>query len=102
SVPAPAEPASSPPSPVGDVAVRFEPMRRWRSLRSGAVYPVQMRVWAGERTIELRPLIDDQELDARASTGIVYWEGAVRAFEGGRQTGRGYLELTGYAGPVRL
>ncbi len=85
-----------------EVAVRFEALRQWRSLRSGADYPVQMRVTAGTRTIELRPLIDDQELDARASTGIVYWEGAVRAFEDGRQTGRGYLELTGYAGPVRL
>ena len=43
----------------------------------------------------LEPLIDDQELDSRASTGTIYWEGAVRAPCAGREAGRGYLELTG-------
>jgi predicted secreted hydrolase len=46
--------------------------------------------------------MDDQELDARASTGTVYWEGAVRALSGGREIGRGYLELTGYGKPLTL
>ncbi len=46
--------------------------------------------------------MDDQELDARASVGIVYWEGAVVASEAGRAVGRGYLELTGYGAPLRL
>jgi predicted secreted hydrolase len=46
--------------------------------------------------------MDDQELDARASTGTVYWEGAVRASLDGRPAGRGYLELTGYAAPLKL
>ena len=50
----------------------------------------------------LEPLMDDQEFDARASTGIIYWEGAVRAFEGNREAGRGYLELTGYGNPIKL
>jgi predicted secreted hydrolase len=40
--------------------------------------------------------MDDQELDARVSTGTIYWEGAVRALAAGREVGRGYLELTGY------
>ena len=53
-------------------------------------------------SITIEPLFDDQELDARASTGTIYWEGAVRAFEAGREIGRGYLELTGYAGALRL
>ncbi|HKP66001.1 MAG TPA: lipocalin family protein, partial [Casimicrobiaceae bacterium] len=48
------------------------------------------------------PLFDDQELDARAGVGVVYWEGAVRASIDGRFVGRGYLELTGYGGPLRL
>ena len=39
---------------------------------------------------------------ARASTGGFYWEGAVRVSEQGRTIGRGYLELTGYASPLRL
>jgi predicted secreted hydrolase len=46
--------------------------------------------------------MNDQELDSRASTGAVYWEGASELFEGGQRVGRGYLEMTGYAGPMRL
>jgi predicted secreted hydrolase len=84
----------------GEVA--FEPMRRWRSPRTGVEYPVAMRVRAADRTLELIPLMDDQELDSRASTGTLYWEGAVRAMESGRAVGRGYLELTGYFQPLRL
>jgi predicted secreted hydrolase len=80
----------------------IEPLRHWQSARSGARWPVSMRVRVGGRDLELRPLFDDQELDARGSTGTTYWEGAVVAYEGGRRVGRGYLELTGYAGPLRL
>jgi predicted secreted hydrolase len=47
-------------------------------------------------------LMDDQELDARASVGTVYWEGAVRAFREKAEVGRGYLELTGYWQPMKL
>ena len=82
--------------------VRFEPIRRWLSPRSGASYPVAMRLVVDGRTLELQPLFDDQELDARASTGGYYWEGAIRVLDGGRAIGRGYLELTGYAAPLRL
>jgi predicted secreted hydrolase len=47
--------------------------------------------------LTLKPLMDDQENDARDSTGTLYWEGAVRAFdETGAEVGKGYLELTGY------
>ena len=52
--------------------------------------------------LDLRPLMDDQELDARASTGTIYWEGAVTAFRNAKASGRGYLELTGYWRPMRL
>ncbi len=83
-------------------APRFEALRHWRSLRSSARYPVQMRLEVGARSFTLQPLFDDQELDTRASTGTLYWEGAVRVVEGGREVGRGYMELTGYAGAVRL
>ncbi|MGO4306737.1 lipocalin-like domain-containing protein [Cupriavidus sp. RAF12] len=76
--------------------VNFMPVRRWRSPRTGTSYPVVMRLSAGEFTLELIPLMDDQELDSRASTGAVYWEGAVTALRGGKTVGRGYLELTGY------
>lgn len=82
--------------------VRFAPKRRWRSPRSGADYPVAMTVTAGGVDVELVPLMDDQELDARASTGTVYWEGAVRARRDGVEIGRGHLELTGYWKPLKL
>ena len=50
--------------------------------------------------IDLQPTIADQELDTRATTGVVYWEGSqvVRASRGGISLGgAGYVELTGYA-----
>jgi len=81
--------------------VRFSPLRRWRSPRTGVEYPVSMLVEAGPLAVELEPLMDDQELDSRASTGTVYWEGAVRV-KPGKAAGRGYLELTGYWKPLKL
>ena len=50
----------------------------------------------------LEPLLDDQENDTRFSTGAIYWEGAVRALENGKPSGRGYLELTGYGERLQL
>jgi predicted secreted hydrolase len=82
--------------------IRFRPMRWWRSPRTQANYPVAMRVEAGELAFEVEPLMDDQELDSRASVGTVYWEGAVRAQVGSQLVGRGYLELTGYWRPLRF
>jgi predicted secreted hydrolase len=86
---------------------RFEVLRRWRSPRTQAAYPVAMRIALPGRTLRLEPLFDDQELDGRASTGTVYWEGAVRVLEetpgaAARQVGLGYLELTGYHTPLTL
>ncbi len=82
--------------------VRFTPLRRWRSPRTGIEYPVAVNVVAGDADITLEPLLDDQELDSRASVGTVYWEGAVRALAGGHEIGRGYLELTGYGSALKL
>jgi predicted secreted hydrolase len=83
----------------GDVA--FATRRRWRSPRTGADYPVETTVSvttpAGTKCFELRPLMDDQELDTRRTGGPVYWEGAVEV-----EGGRGYLELVGYGGKVSL
>ena len=82
--------------------VRFEPARRWRSPRTGAEYPVAMRLKAADFDLDLEPLMDDQELDSRASTGTIYWEGAVRARGEGKLQGQGYLELTGYWRPLKM
>jgi predicted secreted hydrolase len=82
--------------------VQFEPLRKWRSPRTNVEYPVSFRVSAGASELVLEPLFDDQEEDARASVGAIYWEGAVRALRNGASVGLGYLELTGYGAPLRL
>jgi predicted secreted hydrolase len=80
--------------------VEFTPERSWRSPRTGTTYPVAMNVRVGDRQWRLTPLIDDQELDSRDSTGALYWEGAVSL--SGSSSGRGYLELTGYAKALEM
>jgi predicted secreted hydrolase len=86
----------------GPEAVRFVPRRTWRSPRTGSRYPVAMDIRVGERTFRVDPVMDDQELDARATTGTLYWEGAVRVTGSEGSKGRGYLELTGYAERVPM
>ena len=83
--------------------VAFAPGRTWRSPGSNATYPVEWQVQtpAGRHTV--RALLDAQELDSRASTGSVYWEGLSELLDAqGRRIGLGYLEMTGYAGALRL
>jgi predicted secreted hydrolase len=82
--------------------VSFEVLRTWKSPHTGTEYPVEVTVKAGETQLRLIPLMDDQELDARASTGTIYWEGAVTAHRENMRIGRGYLELTGYWKPMKL
>ena len=82
--------------------VRFVPQRHWKSPRTGASYPVATQVHVGDAQIDLAPLMDDQESDSRITTGAIYWEGAVTALHKGSRVGRGYLELTGYARPLRF
>lgn len=82
--------------------VKFRAGRQWTSPRTGIAYPVHWQVRAGSREFDLEPLLDDQENDTRLSTGAIYWEGAVRAYEQRRPVGRGYLELTGYGERLRL
>ena len=76
--------------------------RRWTSQATGVTYPLDWRVRVPSLGIDLRvvPLVDGQELVTIRSTGIAYWEGAVRAegtWKGNRSTGHGYVELTGYS-----
>ena len=76
---------------------------RWLSPTTGADYPAgwTISIPADDLTIELRPTVAAQELDTRATTGVIYWEGSqvVRATRGGVALGgAGYVELTGYAG----
>jgi len=87
---------------VDPATVRFTPLQQWTSARSRAVWPIAQRVAVGDRTFETAPLMADQELDSRLTTGAVYWEGASTLLEGGRPVGRGYLEMTGYVTPLKF
>jgi predicted secreted hydrolase len=87
----------------GPDAVRMTPGRRWTSGSSGARYPLEWTVQTPAGLWTVRPLLDAQELDGRASTGTVYWEGLSELIDAqGRRVGLGYLELTGYAGRLSL
>ena len=86
----------------------WEIRRAWRSPATGAAYPTRVRVRTtdpasgAEVVLDVEPLAEDQELTG-ALGGIPYWEGACR-IQGadGAEIGRGYLELTGHARPLRL
>jgi len=84
----------------GDFTV--ESTGSWTSERTGISYPSGWNVQApgAELILEITPSLLDQELDTRATTGVIYWEGEV-IVEGTRAgdpvAGLGYVELTGYA-----
>ena len=70
--------------------------KTWTSPATGAIYPVQWRVQVPKNGVDVTvtPDFPAQEMNTRASTGIVYWEGSVEV-EGSRN-GVGYVELTNY------
>ncbi len=79
---------------------QMTPLEFWESKASGGRYPVGWKVAIPGEKIEftLGRALDDQELRIEP---ITYWEGAIDASgtrAGQAITGRGYLELTGYAG----
>lgn len=76
--------------------IAFHPLRHWRSARSGGNYPVAIEIHLGAQALRTLPVLDDQELVTHRPTKVVYWEGLVRTV--GAFAGRGYLEMTGYAG----
>jgi predicted secreted hydrolase len=82
----------------------LQPMRLWHSQASRAIYPVEWKIHLPGKRLDLavRAVVDNQELRPSHSEGIVYWEGAIEVsgkHEEKAVKGRGYLEMTGYAGP---
>jgi len=80
----------------------WEVMGQWSSPRSLANYPAGFLIRAGNQEYRLQTLMPDQEVDARASTGGFYYEGAVKMHQNQAVVGLGYLELTGYSQAVKL
>ncbi len=87
----------------GNKDLQFEALRQWNSDLTRARYPVGWRVRTPTAIYTVKAVIDNQELDSRSSTGAVYWEGLSELFDSqGKLVGHGYLEMTGYAGALRL
>jgi predicted secreted hydrolase len=87
----------------GPEELQFEPGQVWSSPRTRARYPTQWRIRTPAGDFGVRALLEDQELDSRGSTGGIYWVGLSELLDAqGRRVGLGYLELTGYAAPLRL
>ena len=82
---------------------RLEPTRTWKSKQTDATYPVawQVNIPGLQLAFALEPALDDQEL---VLPPISYWEGATRVTgqrAGKAVSGKGYMELTGYAGALK-
>lgn len=99
--------------------VQFNTLKNWKSTKTGTQYPVSQSIQLDGNTYILTPMFDDQELDARMSSGTLYWEGAVRVdmvtgeVKSGSKSvsnlgskpqawGKGYLEMTGYDRPMSI
>ena len=85
---------------VGDFTL--EPTSYWTSQTSHARYPQRWRLTIPSQhlSLELVPLMADQELSPKRSTQITYWEGAIKVtgfIQERPARGQGYMELTGYA-----
>jgi len=83
---------------------QVQSLDRWRSQKSGAIYPSEWRIIVPSHRIELTlsPTVKDQELITQESTRVTYWEGSVNVegkYQGNPIKGVGYVELTGYARP---
>jgi predicted secreted hydrolase len=89
----------------GDFTVAVD--GEWTSPGTGTTYPSGWTITVPDHELAMTvtPSLPDQELDTRATTGVIYWEGeaVVAATHRGRPVaGYGYVELTGYAPYVPL
>ena len=83
--------------------VIFKAVRSWTSPLTQTTYPVEWTVLTPAGSYIVRAVLDNQELDSRASTGAIYWEGLSELLDSkGQRVGGGYLEMTGYGQPLRL
>jgi predicted secreted hydrolase len=81
----------------------LRPGKTWHSPASGATYPVSWQIDVPKQGLRLSvsTRVADQELRSDRTTGVTYWEGAIDVEgtqTGQKVRGRGYLEMTGYAG----
>ena len=98
-------------SPAGELIYRtkdefeWDKSTTWKSTQTGYSYPVSpvirtLHPITGEPVLfSFQPVMSNQEL---ALPGTTYWEGAGDILDAdGQLAGSAYLELVGYAGPIR-
>jgi predicted secreted hydrolase len=83
---------------------QIEVLDRWKSSKSGGIYPSKWRIRVLSHQIDLTliPTVKNQELITKESTRVTYWEGSIKVegkYQGSPINGLGYAELTGYAEP---
>ena len=77
--------------------LKLEVLGSWTSPETGVQYPSgwKLSIPSENLNFQINPLIENQEL----RTSVNYWEGAVEVvnlLEQKKNSGRGYVELTGY------
>lgn len=87
--------------PLSSEDFTIEPTGFWKSPKTNATYPSGWKVKCEKFGLDLvvTPVIEDQELDTRGTTMIVYWEGACEVSGKAGEfdiNGRAYVELVGY------
>jgi predicted secreted hydrolase len=88
-------------TPLGKTDFTIEPTGFWKSPHTEATYPSGWNVKVPKYNLDLivKPVMENQELDTRGTTMIVYWEGACEVrgkADGADVLGRAYVELVGY------
>jgi len=83
------------------------PGKVWISPETGGHYPVEwtIKVPSLQLDVKLATPLAQQEVTGKSRAATSYWEGAIRVTgtkNGQPIDGVGYLEMTGYAGPVLM
>ncbi len=79
----------------------IEPTGYRKSPRTEATYPNGWKIKVPKFNLDfhITPVIEDQELDTRGTTMIIYWEGACEVggtADSEKISGKAYVELVGY------
>jgi predicted secreted hydrolase len=93
-------------TPLAAKEIRIKRLKTWHSSVSNGTYPIswQVKIPAIRLRLNIEAQLADQEMHTAKTTGVVYWEGSVRAdgkLNGHAVKGEGYVELTGYAQPFK-
>ncbi|TGK07257.1 carotenoid 1,2-hydratase [Leptospira semungkisensis] len=77
--------------------LNFQPEdKSWKSNATDISYKLKWKLISERFKLNISPKFEEQEFDARSSTGLAYWEGGVNVageIDGKTVKGKGYLEL---------